>query len=128
MTREGERPLPAGRVFWGPVGTPIYNMPELGGLGAPSGSPLRVMSPYALIGRKVRVPDVVATPAGKVWTVWAVHKKPGMVWVGDGATAHPAVVTELDIVVTSPHLCVNDELCCDTCGIHLGCRCPEPTS
>ena len=104
-------------------------MPELGGIGHTvdhTDAPLRVMSPYAVVNRKVRVPAHIAEPAGKVWSVWCVHKRPGMVWVADGHVAHEVAVTELDIVVSSPHLCVTDELCCDDCNTHLGCRCPEP--
>jgi hypothetical protein len=127
VTREGERPLPAGRVFWGPPGTPLYDMVEPGSGTMPRtpGDDLRIMSPYAVLNRAVRVPEEVAGPPGKVWSVWAVHRQPGMVWVADGTIAHPVAVTDLDIVVTSPHLCFNDELCCDTCNTHLGCRCPE---
>lgn len=89
------------------------------------GTTLRVMSPYAVVGRMVKVPETIVGPAGKVWSVWCVHKRPGMVWIADGHTAHEAAVTDLEIVVASPHLCTGDELCCDDCQTHLGCRCPE---
>lgn len=133
MSDRPYRPLPYGRVFFGPVGTPLEDMfepgngfVELSALAAvESERPLRIISPYAVVGRNVRVPTTIAEPAGKVWSVWAVHRSPGTVWIADGQIAHPAPVTELEIVVTSPHLCVDDELCCDTCNTHLGCRCPE---
>lgn len=102
-----ERPLPGGRF-----------------LEATTVDGLRVMSPYAVVGRRVRVATVPEV-AGKVCTVWAVHRKPGMVWVADGNHAYAANVTDLEIVVASPHLCGADDLCCDTCLTHLGCRCPE---
>lgn len=126
-----DRPLPYGRVFVGPVDAPVEDMWEVGYFARETPSAagtLRAMSPYALVGRRVRVPASVAGPAGKVWSVWCVNKRNGMVWVADGRTAHEATVLELDIVVTAPHLCRNDELCCDECMTHLGCRCPEPTT
>ncbi len=116
-----DRPLPYGRVFLNRDDA-IY--PEQVG----DDRELRAMSPYALVGREVRVPASVAGPPGKVWEVWCVHKHAGMVWVADGHTAHAAAVVDLDILCTPPHLCVNDELCCDTCMTHIGCRCPEDPS
>jgi hypothetical protein len=121
------RALPRGRLFLGPVGAPLEDLFDVGTIASPPAEPgeLRVVSPYAVVGRKTRVPESVAGPPGKVWTVWCVHPSPGTVWVADGHTAHPAKVTDLQIVVARPHLCREDELCCDTCNTHLGCRCPE---
>lgn len=122
-----ERPLPGGKVFLGPVGeTELSKMVEVGVVvDEPGLPPLRAMSPYAVVGRQVRVPGVPEL-AGKVGTVWAVHRQPGMVWVALNNHAHPAHVIDLEIVVASPHLCGADLLCCDDCLTHLGCRCPEP--
>ena len=122
---EAGRILPGGRLFIGPPGTPVSAMTEVAGFypdGLPE-APLRAMSPWAVLGRKAKHPEHGDT----IFEVWAVHRLEGMVWLAAGNHAVPARVIDLQIGVASPHLCKNDELCCDTCNVHLGCRCPlEP--